>query len=58
MDVLARALELEGAGHHVCHLEVGQPQSGAPSKVSLPRGLKKLSASCGMRYVMEFHLWC
>lgn len=34
MDVLARALDLESAGHHVCHLEVGQPQSGAPSKVN------------------------
>ena len=30
MDVLRRALELESQGKSIVHLEVGQPQSGAP----------------------------
>eukprot|EP01038_Epipyxis_sp_PR26KG_P004886 gene4886-6844_t len=33
MDVLARASELESAGRSICHMEVGQPATGAPSKV-------------------------
>mmetsp|Transcript_46534 Transcript_46534/g.80186 ORF Transcript_46534/g.80186 Transcript_46534/m.80186 type:complete len:436 (+) Transcript_46534:80-1387(+) len=33
MDVLARATELESQGRKIYHLEVGQPSSGAPSKV-------------------------
>lgn len=33
MDVMARALELETEGMSVCHMEVGQPSSGAPSAV-------------------------
>eukprot|EP00611_Tribonema_gayanum_P003360 TRINITY_DN1261_c0_g1_i1.p5 TRINITY_DN1261_c0_g1~~TRINITY_DN1261_c0_g1_i1.p5 ORF type:complete len:128 (-),score=26.25 TRINITY_DN1261_c0_g1_i1:1168-1551(-) len=33
MDVLLRASELERQGRSIMHLEVGQPQSGAPAKV-------------------------
>jgi hypothetical protein len=33
MDVLERAAELEHEGKHICHMEVGQPSTGAPSKV-------------------------
>jgi hypothetical protein len=33
MDVLARAAELEHDGRHICHMEVGQPSTGAPAKV-------------------------
>ena len=33
MDVLARATELEQEGRSIIHLEVGQPSTGAPSKV-------------------------
>mgnify|MGYP003685165295 CR=1 FL=1 len=33
MEILGQAIDLEKAGHKVCHLEVGQPQSGAPKKV-------------------------
>jgi aspartate/methionine/tyrosine aminotransferase len=34
MDVLQRANELQAAGHHVLHCEVGQPESGAPTTVA------------------------
>lgn len=33
MKVLARAWELEAEGRKIMHLEVGQPKTGAPSKV-------------------------
>lgn len=33
MEVLARARELEAHGKSIMHLEVGQPKTGAPSKV-------------------------
>lgn len=33
MEILGQAIDLEAQGHKVCHLEVGQPQSGAPKKV-------------------------
>lgn len=33
MKVLSRALELEAQGRKIVHLEVGQPKTGAPSKV-------------------------
>lgn len=33
MEILGRAIDLENAGHKVCHLQVGQPKSGAPKKV-------------------------
>ena len=33
MDVLARAIEIESNGEHVCHMEAGQPSTNAPSKV-------------------------
>ena len=35
MDVLQRANELQNEGHDVLHLEVGQPESGAPQTVAL-----------------------
>ncbi|CAJ1931544.1 unnamed protein product [Cylindrotheca closterium] len=34
MDVLKRANELQAQGHKVWHLEVGQPESGAPALVA------------------------
>jgi len=34
MDVLKRANELQAAGHHVVHCEVGQPETGAPPTVA------------------------
>ena len=33
MDVMAAATALEAKGEHIIHLEVGQPSTGAPSKV-------------------------
>lgn len=33
MDVVARATELEKQGKNICHMEVGQPSTGAPSLV-------------------------
>ena len=33
MEVVARATELERQGRSIMHLEVGQPQSGAPEGV-------------------------
>jgi aspartate/methionine/tyrosine aminotransferase len=33
MDVVARATQLEKEGRKICHLEVGQPSTGAPSRV-------------------------
>jgi aspartate/methionine/tyrosine aminotransferase len=33
MDVAARATELEKEGRSICHMEVGQPSTGAPSLV-------------------------
>lgn len=33
MDVLARAVELEANGRNICHMEAGQPSTGAPLKV-------------------------
>jgi aspartate/methionine/tyrosine aminotransferase len=33
MDVVARATELEKEGRSICHMEVGQPSTGAPSLV-------------------------
>lgn len=33
MDVLAMAELLEAQGNHVCHMEVGQPSTGAPQQV-------------------------
>jgi aspartate/methionine/tyrosine aminotransferase len=34
MDVLQRANELQADGHKVLHLEVGQPETGAPKYVA------------------------
>jgi aspartate/methionine/tyrosine aminotransferase len=33
MDVVARATTLEKEGRNICHMEVGQPSTGAPSPV-------------------------
>jgi aspartate/methionine/tyrosine aminotransferase len=33
MDVLRRANELQDAGHHILHCEIGQPSTGAPQSV-------------------------
>ena len=44
MDVLARATELEREGRHICHMEVGQPSTGAP-KAILEAAQRQLSNS-------------
>lgn len=44
MDVLARATELERQGRHICHMEVGQPSTGAP-KAILEAAQRQLSNS-------------
>ena len=42
MEILARAKELEGRGHDVIHLEVGEPDFGTPTPI-LSAGIRAIS---------------
>ncbi|MBX9821623.1 MAG: pyridoxal phosphate-dependent aminotransferase, partial [Afipia birgiae] len=54
MDVMAAAARIEAAGHHVVHMEVGQPASPAPrtardaAKVALDAGRLDYTSALGM----------
>lgn len=54
MEVLARAAELEGLGHHVVHLEVGEPdfptapQIVAAGQTALAQGYTKYTQATGL----------
>lgn len=55
MDVLQRANELQAAGHHVLHCEVGQPQTGAPPPVA-QAAIDALQQNLTMGYTDAFGL--
>lgn len=55
MDVLRRANELQRMGHNVVHLEVGQPETGAPAAVALAAA-DSLSTRKVMGYTDAFGL--
>ncbi len=69
MDVMAAAARIEAAGHHLVHMEVGQPASPAPrtalvgAKAALDTGRLDYTSAVGMpslrrrisRYYLDTH---